>query len=430
VLGSPSVATVTIAHTVSATVYATIPNANEVGPINGEFTVYLSGPAAVSTIVSYTLSGTATNGTQYTIASNSVTFAAGETSEIVPVVVLNDGIADGDQTVILTLTSTSEATAVVDTPSVATVTITSIAPSFATINATVPNASEVGPVDGQFCIYLSSAASSLVTVTFLVDGTATSDINYEALPSNVTFSIGSSSQCIDVNVLSTFCVGSRNITITLNSTTDGNVAVGSPDFAVITIACPPAQTTPPACLAGVQCPARSVKLRCGPAFQDWLNNGGFAVYDCSSGTLGYRSLQPFCGDDHFASPVLTSAAFYLENQIRGRGSVQTLELGSATFATADGSCTCDYRLRVIVECTLGLDGSTPIQIMNITQYQPWDSNSHFPVGPYTYEWSNGATTSSTSGPYAAYSLTVYDSSQRLGLACIAPQCGGTVSNRK
>src|SRR5262249_43497929 len=53
----------------------------------------------------YSISGTATSGTDYTSLSGTVTFAAGSDTAIVTVVAVNDGSWDPDETVIATVTS-------------------------------------------------------------------------------------------------------------------------------------------------------------------------------------------------------------------------------------------------------------------------------------------------------------------------------------
>src|SRR4029450_9717487 len=72
------------------------------------FTVTLSAAATAPVSVAYaTSNGTATGGSDYTAASGSVTFAAGETSKVVNVTVSGDTAVEGNETVTLTLSSPS-----------------------------------------------------------------------------------------------------------------------------------------------------------------------------------------------------------------------------------------------------------------------------------------------------------------------------------
>ena len=61
----------------------------------------------VDTVITYTLSGTATAGKDYTAPSGTVTIPAGETSATVSIAILDDELSEGAETIILTLTAIS-----------------------------------------------------------------------------------------------------------------------------------------------------------------------------------------------------------------------------------------------------------------------------------------------------------------------------------
>ncbi|MGF1933493.1 MAG: VCBS domain-containing protein [Nostoc sp. ChiQUE02] len=74
----------------------------------GSFTLTLSKAAPTGGLtVSYTLSGTATNGTDYTTLPGTVTFAAGATTATIIVAPIADNLVEGNETVILTLVDRS-----------------------------------------------------------------------------------------------------------------------------------------------------------------------------------------------------------------------------------------------------------------------------------------------------------------------------------
>ncbi|WP_194095141.1 putative Ig domain-containing protein [Marivivens aquimaris] len=78
------------------------------------FTVSQSRVSAVDTMIAYTMSGTATSGSDYTAPSGTVTIAAGDTSADITITVQSDTLSEADETVILTLasiTSSDDATA-------------------------------------------------------------------------------------------------------------------------------------------------------------------------------------------------------------------------------------------------------------------------------------------------------------------------------
>ena len=81
---------------------------NEAGPVNGRFTVMQGVISATDTVVTYTVSGTATDGgTDYTSLSGSVTVLAGETTALIDVTgIVQDSLVEGAETVIVTMTIT------------------------------------------------------------------------------------------------------------------------------------------------------------------------------------------------------------------------------------------------------------------------------------------------------------------------------------
>ncbi|MCD9149782.1 DUF7933 domain-containing protein [Pseudophaeobacter flagellatus] len=98
---------------VTASASDTGAEANGAATDSVSFTVSLSKAAAQDSTISYSLGGTATSGVDYTAPSGSVTIAAGDTSALVDLTVLEDGLIEGSETVIFTLTSvTSTDTAV------------------------------------------------------------------------------------------------------------------------------------------------------------------------------------------------------------------------------------------------------------------------------------------------------------------------------
>ena len=76
-------------------------------PTNGKFQITQSAVSSTDTVINYTITGTATPGTDndYTTLSGTVTIPAGQTSIDVDVLVLNDSLVESTETVTLTLTS-------------------------------------------------------------------------------------------------------------------------------------------------------------------------------------------------------------------------------------------------------------------------------------------------------------------------------------
>jgi Ca2+-binding RTX toxin-like protein len=78
-------------------------SASEAGG-TGSFTLTLSEPATDDLTVSYTVGGSATNGTDYTALTGTATFASGATTATINVVATNDAIIDPNESVTVTLT--------------------------------------------------------------------------------------------------------------------------------------------------------------------------------------------------------------------------------------------------------------------------------------------------------------------------------------
>ena len=83
----------------------------ETGTQNAVFTVTLSNPSSKAVTVAFaTADGTATAGLDYTANSGTLTFAAGETTKTIAVVVTGDVFAEANETFFVNLTNPTEAT--------------------------------------------------------------------------------------------------------------------------------------------------------------------------------------------------------------------------------------------------------------------------------------------------------------------------------
>lgn len=104
-LGSPTSGTVTITDALPViTVAAFDASASETGPDLGTFRFSRTGSLTSSLTVTYTVTGTAVNGTDYQAIPVTVTFLAGQATADVFIVPTADGITEGIETVIVTLT--------------------------------------------------------------------------------------------------------------------------------------------------------------------------------------------------------------------------------------------------------------------------------------------------------------------------------------
>ena len=95
-VATPTVPTVTIA--------ATDPTATEAGVTTGTFAISRVGGTAAALTVNYTVSGSATSGSDYTALTGSVTIPAGAVSAAITVMPINDTAMEPDETVVVSLT--------------------------------------------------------------------------------------------------------------------------------------------------------------------------------------------------------------------------------------------------------------------------------------------------------------------------------------
>ena len=112
-LGTTISDTVTIADDDATTVSISATDASAAEPSdNGFFTVSLGAglTSTTDTVIDMTVTGTATNGTDYAAIGTSVTIPAGSNSATIDVTVTNDTVVEGNETVVVTLDSMSSGT--------------------------------------------------------------------------------------------------------------------------------------------------------------------------------------------------------------------------------------------------------------------------------------------------------------------------------
>jgi hypothetical protein len=85
-------------------VQAVNPTADEAASTEGDFMITRAGPSDSALTVSFSLGGSAVNGTDYQMLGDSVVIPANSSDVWIPVKPMPDTLADGDETVVLTLT--------------------------------------------------------------------------------------------------------------------------------------------------------------------------------------------------------------------------------------------------------------------------------------------------------------------------------------
>ncbi len=189
------------------------------GTKNAVFTVSLSAKSASSVTVNYaTVNGTAVAGTDFASTSGSLTFAPGETTKTISVIVTGDTVVESDEVFSLNLTAPSGAT-ISRTTATGTILNDDIAPLALSVSDVTFTEGDSGTKNAVFTVALSSKASTVVTVKFATNnGTATASTDYTSTTGTLTFAIGETSKTVQVPVLGDTVVESdENFSILLSA---------------------------------------------------------------------------------------------------------------------------------------------------------------------------------------------------------------------
>ncbi|WP_460451295.1 Calx-beta domain-containing protein [Alsobacter sp. SYSU BS001988] len=206
--------------------------------------------------VSYSLDGTATSGKDYTAPAGTVSFAAGELTKTITIDTLTDSLVEGPESVILTLTNASAGGTISATAASATGTITDPAavPTYAVTGA--PATTEGGTL--SFTV-TRDASTTAETVSYSLDGTATSGKDYTAPAGTVSFAAGELTKTITIDTLTDSLVeGPESVILTLTKASAGGTISATAASATGTITDPAA--IPTYSIAGAQTAVEGGKL--------------------------------------------------------------------------------------------------------------------------------------------------------------------------
>ena len=240
-IGVINTATAVIADDDSATVSIVASDNAAAEPSNdGQFTVQISALSDTDTVVSYTVSGDATDGQDFASLSGTVTILAGQSTATIDVDVLDDSLLEDNETVTVTLDSIASGDSDISIGTTDTATVTIADNDSAQVSITAVDASAAEPGDsGQFSVTLNNPSDTDTVVAYTVSGTADSGDDYIALSGTVTIAAGTTEALIDVNVLDDVLLeGSESVTVSLDSISSGDtdISIGSANNATVFIA--------------------------------------------------------------------------------------------------------------------------------------------------------------------------------------------------
>jgi hypothetical protein len=205
-------------------------------------TVRLAPAATEPVSVPFTLSGTAANGTDYTITSSPVQIPAGGTSASININIIDDDIYEENETLLVTLGR--PANAEVGSPSVHTLTIIENDP-LPTVTFTASNQRVIENAgSAAITARLSSSSSRNVTIPYTVSGTASSGIDYNIPSGPAVITPGNMSTNINVTLISDDDYNELDETVIVTMGQPTNAALGYPSEHTLTIASPVCPSAP------------------------------------------------------------------------------------------------------------------------------------------------------------------------------------------
>jgi subtilisin family serine protease/disulfide oxidoreductase YuzD/DNA-binding cell septation regulator SpoVG/subtilisin-like proprotein convertase family protein len=190
------------------------------------FTVTLTGPLSADPVtVSYSTSnGTAIGGADFAAATGTLTFAPGETTRTVDVLVAGDRVNEANETFNLNLSGAVNAT-VADAQGVATIANDDDAIPTVSVSDAIITEGASGTRNLNFTVRLSAVSGKPVTVSYATaNGTATAGSDYVARSGVVTINPGSLTQTVTV-VLTGDTLAEDDETLLVNLTGATNATV-------------------------------------------------------------------------------------------------------------------------------------------------------------------------------------------------------------
>jgi hypothetical protein len=193
-VGATDTAIVTIADNDQNTVTVSAIDASAAEVISGQtanggtYRISRTGSTNSALAVPYTMSGTGSNGTDYTSLNGTATIPAGQTFVDVPLNVIDDTLIENNETAILTVSSSTNYT--VGATDTAIVTIADNDQNTVTVSATDASAAEVisgqTPNGGTYRISRTGSTNSALAVPYTMSGTGSNGTDYTSLNGTAT----------------------------------------------------------------------------------------------------------------------------------------------------------------------------------------------------------------------------------------------------
>ena len=190
-------------------------------------TVNLSAASGLNVTVDYAVTGTATgSGTDYTLANGTLTINAGETSGTVTISnIVDDSIAEGSETVIVTLSNPSNATLGSDDTHIYTITDNDKPNIYFN---TISSSGDESVSSAALTVDLSATYTQNITVDYVVTGTATgSGTDYTLADGTLSIIAGEKTGTITITDIVDDAVDEENETVIVTLSNPNNAILGT-----------------------------------------------------------------------------------------------------------------------------------------------------------------------------------------------------------
>ena len=239
-VGSPDTHTLTIDDNEPTVSFASASQSAGEGSGTHDVGVTLDKAPTTDVTLSWTVDGTATAGSDFTIAnSGTVTVPAHAKTATIPVTIVDDSVHEGSETVVLTLIDGGAAYQV-GSPATHTLTIDDDEPTVSFVSASQSAGEESGTRNVE--VTLDKAPTTGITLTYTVDGTATAGSDYTALSGTLSVPASATTATIPVTLIDDSAPESSE-TVVLTLAAGSGYGVGSPATHTLTIAASERPTT-------------------------------------------------------------------------------------------------------------------------------------------------------------------------------------------
>ena len=195
--------------------------------------VQLETASSKEVTVPFSVGGTATRGSDYTINSTPLVIPAGELTASTDIYIIEDSDdEEPDETIVLTIQTPTNATR--GNPDVHTATIASILEEPTVYFSPASQSGDEAAGTMIFSARLSAASALDVTVPFGLGGTATQGVDYTITASPVVIPAGSAGTDITIQIYPDV-LDEFNETVVVTMGTPGNAIKGSPDVHIASI---------------------------------------------------------------------------------------------------------------------------------------------------------------------------------------------------